>query len=446
MTTVRAAVATHVGQRRQNNEDSALAHERLFAVADGMGGYHGGEIASATAIEALRNHFSPSPTLDRLEAAVLEAGRAVQERALADSDLRQMGTTLSAVALVDSPDGDVFAIAHIGDSRIYLLRDGELSQLTDDHTVPEDLKRAGQLSEAEAAVDPRRHIITRVLGATGDHAPDMQTLVPYAGDRLLLCSDGLTDELNDNQIASAMRGIAGAEETARRLVDMANEKGGRDNITVVVVDVVDDDDRASTASAALHAADDPRTSTYGEAAAAGATPQTTGTRRRLMTAEERNAQLRGLSREGEHEGPAPWETPSGRGFADEPDLPTRRLTLRVAAFLVVLLLVVGGSAGAVAWYARNSWFVGSHEGRVTIFKGRPGGLLWFDPTVEEETDLTVAAVPVARLDAVEDGHEVASLDEARAYVRNLRRDSQLTSPASPTTTTTDPSATTTSSP
>ena len=445
MTVVRAAVVSDVGQRRQNNEDSAHADDRLFAVADGVGGYHGGEIASATAIDALRDHFAASPTVDQLEAAVLEAGRAVQERSLSDPELRQMGTTLSAVALVDSPEGDVFAIAHIGDSRIYLLRDGELSQLTYDHTVPEDLRRAGQLSAAEAAVDPRRHIITRVLGANGEYAPDMQTLVPYTGDRLLLCSDGLTDEVNDNQIASTLRGVADTEEAARRLVDMANDRGGRDNITVVVVDVVDDDDRASVASAALDGIGDPRTATY---AAAPWPPPSRTERRGLMTAEERNAQLRRLSREGDDDGPAPWDTPSGGRYAEEAaDLPSRRLTLRVAAFLVVVVLVVGGAFGAVSWYARNSWFVGVDAGRVAIFKGKPGGLLWFEPTVEEKTDLAAAAVPPARALDIERGHEVASLDEAHAYVRNLRRDSELTSPSSSTpTTVTEDDTTTTSVP
>lgn len=426
MTTVRAAAVTDTGRRRQKNDDTPLVVEgRLFAVADGMGGYAGGDVASATAVEVLQRVFADDPTADGLEEGIVQAGLAVQQKSQSDPDLRQMGTTLSAVALVDSPEGEVFAVAHIGDSRIYLLRDGELSQLTDDHTVPEDLKRAGQLSEEEAAVDPRRHIITRVLGPSGEYAPDMQTLVPYHGDRLLLCSDGLTDELEDSQIAHVLRSVADPEEAARRLVEQANQHGGRDNVTVVVVDVLDDDDRGRKASATLAAAGDPRTSTP-----AG--------RRGLMTADERNAQLRQLARGGEDEGPSPWEVDATGSYREEADLPTRRLTFRVALFILVLLAVIGGGVAAVWWYATNSYFVGLDEGRVAIFKGRPGGLLFIEPEVVEETDLTEAAVPPARAEAVEAGHEVASLEDARRYVRNLRRDSQLVSPTTSTSTTTAP--------
>ncbi|HVM07690.1 MAG TPA: PP2C family serine/threonine-protein phosphatase [Acidimicrobiales bacterium] len=435
MTVVRAAAHSDTGRRRQKNDDTPFAGDRLFAVADGMGGYAGGEVASSTAIEVLRKVFGDDPTAEGLEDAVLQAGRAVQQRSQSDPDLRQMGTTLSAVALVDSPDGEVFAVAHIGDSRIYLLRDGELSQLTDDHTVPEDLKRAGQLSEEEAAVDPRRHIITRVLGPSGEHAPDMQTLVPYAGDRLLLCSDGLTDELSDDQIASILRSVADPDETARRLVEQANQHGGRDNVTVVVVDVLGDDDRSRTASAALAAAGDRRTSTPSGNADAS--------RRGLMTAEERNAELRRLARGEDDDGPAPWEN-GNRTFGDDADLPSRRFTFRVALFVLVLLAVLGASAGAVWWYATNSYFVGLDDGRVAIFKGRPGGLLFIQPEVVETTDLTEAAVPPARADDVAEGHTVGSLEDAQRYVRNLRRDAGVLTP-SPTTSVApaDPSAATT---
>lgn len=157
-----------------------------------------------------------------------------------------------------------------------------------------------------------------------------------------------------------------------------------------------------------------------------------------MTADERNAQLRQLARGGEDEGPSPWEVDATGSYREEADLPTRRLTFRVALFILVLLAVIGGGVAAVWWYATNSYFVGLDEGRVAIFKGRPGGLLFIEPEVVEETDLTEAAVPPARAEAVEAGHEVASLEDARRYVRNLRRDSQLVSPTTSTSTTTAP--------
>ena len=435
MTVVAAASATDVGRRREKNDDTALVDSHLFAVADGMGGYVGGDVASATAIGALRDAFAADPSSEGLEAAFLAARRAVLERSSSDPDLRQMGTTLSAVALVDSPDGEVFAVAHIGDSRIYLLRDGELSQLTDDHTVPEDLRRAGQLSDAEAAVDPRRHIVTRSLAQSAAYEPDLQTLVPYAGDRLLLCSDGLTDELSDDQIAAVLRGVGDPDEAARRLVDQANQSGGRDNITVVVVDVVDDGNRSSAASATLAAARDRRTSTPAGNADAP--------RRGLMTAEERNAQLRQLARGSDDDGPAPWES----GLAlDEADLPSHRFTLRVALFLFLLVALLTAAGGAVWWYATSAYFVGLDEGRVAIFKGRPGGLLFIQPEVVEETDLTEAAVPPARAADVEAGHEVDSLEAAQRYIRNLRRDSEVVSGPAPTTTPTTAAPTTTAAP
>jgi serine/threonine protein phosphatase PrpC len=411
MTTLRAASATDVGRRRQTNQDTVLVDERLFAVADGMGGYAGGEVASLTAIETLRDAFRRNPTSQGLEEAVREANRAVIERATSDPDLRQMGTTLDAVALVESDDGEgeVLAVAHVGDSRIYLLRDGELTRLTDDHTVSEEMRRAGQLTEAEAEVDRRRHILTRVLGPRADEAPDMQTVVPYTGDRVLVCSDGLYNEVPDERIATVLRTVADPADAAAQLVELANTAGGGDNISVVLVDVVDDDERAAVAS------------------------------RRLMTAEERNAQLRDLARGGDRDdGTDFWKSapPARRGQrATTPtgdtelaDLPTRRVTGRVVAFLLGLVLLVVATLGVIGWYARGAYFVGLDDGRVTIFKGRPGGLLWFEPTVEQRTDLTQAAVPTARAGDVERGHEVSSLEEARRYITNLRRDSALSTP------------------
>jgi protein phosphatase len=329
-------------------------------------------------------------------------------------------------------------VANIGDSRIYLMRNGELTQLTDDHSLPQELLRQGQLTEAEAAADPRRNIVTRVLGPSFGEGPDMQNLIPYAGDRLVICSDGLYNEVDDGEIAKVLRTVGDPGEAARRLVDQANANGGADNISVVVIDVVDDEGRAETASEVL--ADDPRPARRQSA---------------LMTAEQRNAELRRLAR-GEEERPRAAVSSASAGrdpwgeSEDEPDIhdmPTRRVTGRVVAFLVVLLLVLAGAAAAIGFYARGSYFVGLDDGRVAIFKGRPGGLLWFSPTVEETTDLTEAKVPAERADDVNDGHAVTSLDEARAYVANLEKvaDARATTSSSAGTTPTSvaPAETTT---
>ena len=426
MTGLRSGSATDVGRRRNLNQDMVLEAGSIFAIADGMGGHQGGEVASLTAIEALRDAFRREDGAAGLEAAIGAANDAVADRSARSPDLRGMGTTLAVVALVDDGTDELLAVGNIGDSRIYLLRNGELTQLTDDHSLPQELFRQGQLTEAEAALDPRRNVVTRVLGPSFGEGPDMQNLIPYAGDRIVLCSDGLYNEVADPDIAHVLRTVRDPKEAARRLVDQANANGGGDNISVIVVDVVDDQGRSETASEVL--ADDPS-----PRRASG-----------LMTADQRNAELRELSRDGSGIGPSASRS-MGRAdlWGDEHEIavhdePTRRLTGRVVAFVLVLLLVLGGAAAAIGFYARGSYFVGLDEGSVVIFKGRPGGLLWFSPTVEERTGLTEASVPPARADDVAGGHEVTSLDEARSYVENLRAtaESSTTTTAPPTTDTT----------
>lgn len=413
MTGLNAGSATDVGRRRSINQDMVLVSDRVFAVADGMGGHQGGEVASLAAVEALREAFNERPTMEGLVEAVRAANSAVESRARSSADLRNMGTTLTVAVLLEDGDDELLAIANVGDSRAYLMRNSELSQLTEDHSVPQELLRQGQLSEAEAAVDPRRNILTRVLGASFGDGPDIQNLIPYTGDRLLLCSDGLYNEVDDADIARVLRTVADPTEAAQKLVEQANANGGADNISVVIVDVVDDEGRAVTASEVL--ADEPRSRRAERLA------DERRSANRLMTTDERNAELRGLSRP---KAPAPaamgsdsWERSTAPDVHAEPE---RRITLRVVAFIVILVLVFGGAAAAVGVYARGSYFVGLDEGRVAIFKGRPGGLLWFSPTVEELTPMTEASIPPARAAAVQEGHQVATLAEARAYVEALQ--------------------------
>ena len=439
MTRLRSGSATDIGRnpRRTINQDMVLESNGIFAVADGMGGHLGGEVASLTAIEALRRSFSPDQGSEGLERAIVAANDAVITESNTTADLRDMGTTLAVVALVDADGDELLAVANIGDSRIYLLRNGELSQLTDDHSLPEELFRRGQLTKAEAAVDPRRNIVTRVLGPSFGEGPDIQNLVPYVGDRVLICSDGLYNEVDDGGIAHALRTIADPGDAARALVDLANEHGGGDNISVVIVDVVDDDGRAETASEVL--ADDPAPPPAAPSRRAereAARSSMSG----LMTSDQRNAELRRLARDDASSRDDLWGSDESEILVHEPN---RRITARVIAFLVVLVLVLGGAAAAVGFYARGSYFVGLDEGNVAIFKGRPGGLLWFSPTVEERTTLTEAGVPPARKDDVANGHPVASLDEARTYVRNLEAIPSTSTTSTTTATTTSKTATTT---
>jgi protein phosphatase len=228
--------ATDVGRVRDHNEDGYLVDGdlRLVAVADGMGGHLGGEVASATALETLHSRYTEGHDL---RDAVVAANDAVIERATGDDDVRGMGTTLTAAVLAD--DGETLVFGHVGDSRAYLLREGEIRRITTDHSLVEELIQAGELTEEDAERDPRRSMITRAIGLEPDVEVDLYPLALQLGDRLILCSDGLTDMLREEQIAATAAAEPDPDRAAQELVDGANAAGGVDNITVIVVDVVD---------------------------------------------------------------------------------------------------------------------------------------------------------------------------------------------------------------
>ncbi|MDQ3980400.1 MAG: Stp1/IreP family PP2C-type Ser/Thr phosphatase, partial [Actinomycetota bacterium] len=250
MTVLRGAAATDVGRVRQVNEDRYLVANDLFAVADGVGGHQAGEVAAQASVETLEKAFTER-TVDGLIEAFHKANETVWRLAQDKSERRGMGTTLTAVALVEQDGEEQLAIANVGDSRAYLFQRGELIQVTEDHSLVEELVREGQLTAAEAQIHPQRSIITRALGMEPEVEVDSWTLIPFTGDRLVLCSDGLTNEVTTDRIASTLRQLSDPQDVARDLVRQARAHGGNDNITVVVVDVVDDGGRAKRASAAL---------------------------------------------------------------------------------------------------------------------------------------------------------------------------------------------------
>ncbi|MGH9101761.1 MAG: Stp1/IreP family PP2C-type Ser/Thr phosphatase, partial [Acidimicrobiales bacterium] len=239
MTEVRWGVATDVGRVRTTNQDRALAAATLFAVADGMGGHQGGEVAAELAVRTLGDRFFQDPTESGLREAVRAANAAVWERGQADAALRGMGTTLTAVAVVGDPPEERLELVNVGDSRTYLLRGDRLLQLTNDHSLVEEMVRNGEISPAEAAVHPGRHILTRAIGERPDVDIDAWLLVPATGDRLLLCSDGLINEVQDREMAELVRRSRDPQGASEALVARATDNGGSDNITVVVVEVVD---------------------------------------------------------------------------------------------------------------------------------------------------------------------------------------------------------------
>jgi serine/threonine protein phosphatase PrpC len=230
-----AAGLTDPGLKRGGNEDALLVEPPLYAVADGMGGHRAGEIASRVAVDALLTDAPRRADSKSLGRAVRTANRAVIEAAEKSRTRAGMGTTLTAVMV----DGTHLAVAHVGDSRAYLLHEGALQQLTEDHSMVADMVRQGTLSEEDARFHPQRSVITRALGSDPNMVADTFDVQASAGDRLLLCSDGLSSMLTDDTIAEMLKSASGPQDAARTLVDAANRAGGYDNITVVVIDLDD---------------------------------------------------------------------------------------------------------------------------------------------------------------------------------------------------------------
>jgi protein phosphatase len=431
-TALRWGGATHVGRVRSTNDDNYMARDDvgLWAVADGMGGHRGGDVASAIACEAVGRSFADH-TVDGLIEAIEQANQAVYETAAGDPDLSGMGTTMVALAVVDEEGEEVLALANVGDSRVYRYSVGDFEQLTDDHSLVADLVREGTLSPEEAAVHPQRNIVTRALGVNERVPVDTLIVEPVVGHRYVLCSDGLFNEVSEAGIAAVLRRVDDPRTAADELVHLAVDGGGRDNVTVVVVDVVDDGGRAGEASDAL---------------AVGATSRLAG---RAEPAGATDAE--GDSQAGGRGGGLAYQ-PAAATNGSEADRGTeaaparaqgRRLTWRVLLFSLILLAVIGGAFATIQWYGRSTYFVGFEGDRVAIFKGRPGGVLWLDPVLEETTDIERSHVPADTRDDLDAGKEQSSLGDAHRYVDRLSaRADEL---AAETTTTTRP-ATTTSAP
>ena len=240
---LRAGASTSAGRVRTNNQDRFLiVEDRLFIVADGMGGHVGGEVAAQLTVETLAR-LGPGETVlsaDSVVAQVETANLGILTRAQREPDLRGMGTTLTGIAVVEGDDttSALLLVINVGDSRTYWLRGGDLEQLSEDHSVVGELQREGKLSAIDARTHKNRSVLTRALGVEPDVECDVLEIVPIVGDRFLICSDGLPTELTDQTIASTLRQLRDPQEAAAALVREAVDHGGRDNVTVIVVDVV----------------------------------------------------------------------------------------------------------------------------------------------------------------------------------------------------------------
>jgi protein phosphatase len=403
--------ASDVGRVREGNEDAVRVDERLhlFAVADGMGGHRAGEVASATALEALRAAVAAGRPISE---AIESANTAVFAKAHDDENLRGMGTTLTAAV---ATDGNSIVIGHVGDSRAYRFHDDELEQITEDHSLVEELVREGRLTPEQAVVHPQRSIITRALGVDESVLVDVYPVDLDPGDRVLICSDGLTTMVREVDIARILRREHDPQRAANMLVDAANAAGGEDNVSAVVLEAASDDP--------------PR----GERAdLTTATPLVPTTPAAVDSAE---------ASEGE-----PQADRASDAVIDE-DLPRpirlapRGTTRRLFRFLVWLLpvaIVVGVAVGAVAWYARKAFFVTFDAGRVTLFRGRPGGVLGFEPTVERRTPLRVSDLTEADQADVRGKKKFTDKTRALEYLSALQRKADERRAVAATTTTTSP--------
>jgi serine/threonine protein phosphatase PrpC len=373
---VRTAAVTDIGHVRERNEDRYLVSGPVVAVADGMGGHLGGEVAAslATHVLARLSERGEGSLADR----VREANRVVFERSIQDRTVAGMGTTLTAAELVDGRA----RLAHVGDSRAYLFRDGELTRLTEDHTLVQQMVRAGELTSAQAEVHPHRNILTRVVGVDPGVEVDELEIELRPGDRLLLCTDGLTNMLPDARIAQVLGEEDEPRAAAERLVAEANQAGGIDNITVVLVDLVEE---------GHDEADPPARTSVGRAGhpAAGPSPARAG------------------------------RAPAARALA--------RAGVPIA---LALGMLVTGLVG-LRLYLDSQWYVGVADGHVAVYRGIPAEVAGFRlHRLVTETEIPAEqAQALALYRELDAGITAADRAEAEAIVEQIRADLARLTPA-----------------
>ncbi|MEA2475250.1 MAG: family protein phosphatase [Thermoleophilaceae bacterium] len=434
---VEKATLSDVGRARQSNEDSFFERSPLFAVADGMGGARAGEVASRMAVEELAAmDDSGARAEERLREIARGANRRIYEMAQADSEHAGMGTTFTAVLVT----GREVAVGHVGDSRLYRLRDGTFERLTDDHSLVEELVRQGKLTPEEAEVHPQRSIITRALGPEGDVQVDTFTHAAKDGDVYLLCSDGLSGMVSDDAMAQILTRSASLEEGARALIDAANANGGKDNITAVLFRMAEDEGatpdsdtlgdaatQVGVSPAAAHEAapteqqEQPAPTEQQEQPAPAAPAPTEGETMALPPEEAARARAEASARA--DPAPAPRTTgaaPRAGAAPRRPRPPRPRLGGGAALFLVLLALV------AVGLYvgSRQIYFLGTDSrGAVSLFRGLPYELpLGVDLyTHEYSSSVPASAIADRRQRTRLLDHKARSRSDAERRIRELER-------------------------
>ena len=397
-----SAAASHVGKIRSNNQDSGYSGRQLFMVADGMGGHAGGDVASAIAtkriIEADQHYRTPQDAEFALQAALIAANSQLAETVFEHTELTGMGTTVSALVVLE---GEV-AIAHIGDSRIYLLRDGELSQITVDHTFVQRLVDSGRITEQEAMVHPRRSVLMRVLGDV-ESSPEIDTsiLATLPGDRWLICSDGLSGVVSNTAIAAALSTDLDAQGVAGRLVKESLDGGAPDNVTIVIVDIGTPDERVDIPTV------------VGSAAAPLAFGEEPSRSRALRMSSLRLHPVRET-----HFEPDSQDYLSELIEEDERRARRRKITWLVGIILLVMAIV--GTAVLGYQWTQTRYFVGVEGSNVAIFQGVQQDLGPIPlSAVYQDTTLKVSELRVFDRQQVQRTISATSLEDAKLIVERL---------------------------
>lgn len=406
---VRVGVASDIGQVREGNEDAYLVVAPLYAVADGMGGHRGGEVASSLALETVQQLFERRE--GTLSDQVAQANRAVYDRSQSDRSVSGMGTTLTAALI----DGDELHLVHVGDSRAYLLHDGRLTQLTEDHTLVHRMVEEGEITLEEAETHPHRSILTRALGVDESVQVDEGDLRVETGDRLLLCTDGLTGMVPEEQIREIMLEAEDPQEVVDRLVKVANRAGGIDNITAVIVDFAEDG--AGPGGTAESAAPGPST-------VERPVPEATPPERSDVTIV--GAPISELPSGDSASSSVPGSrTVSSRPAvrptsARQPSRRGRRAGLWAGVTLAIIVLGVAG----LRLFLDTQWYVGVSNGRVAIFRGIPTEVAGFElHSVVVETSLSAAkAEALVAWRGLPEGITTDDRDGANAVVEQIRTD------------------------
>jgi serine/threonine protein phosphatase PrpC len=436
---LRYAVRSDVGLLREGNEDSAYAGPRLLAVADGMGGHAAGEVASALTIASMAELDSEQPSGDMLTAlasAVTNANSRLQERIIANPAVEGMGTTLTALLWSDGHA----AVCHIGDSRGYLLRQGELYQITHDHTLVQSLVDEGRISVDDVSTHPQRSLLLRALDGRSAADPDLSVHDAMPGDRYLLCSDGLSGVVSDETLRDTLEAVTEPEAATRELIDLANAGGGPDNITCIVADVVD------TATNRLPLPGSPVLA--GAAAAVGSLALATdgsdpfgtadldedhGRSHRSVTAmhtimlddelEPRNSGTIPLAAASEN-GTGLGTAPARRSHRAQPRRSRRQSGRRrwpiVSVSLLVLVAIIVGGGYIVLQLTQGQYYLAASNGQVVIYQGVNQQFLGFKLYhVYRKTGILVAQVPTNEQQTVS-SYPPGNLAHAQSAVANIQ--------------------------